>query len=139
MAYCKGRPVDKKRTLKYIDNCQTMTKKDAALKAGFAPSTANCPPIIEGTAGFKELLESYIPKDKLLKKLNEGLDAMAVRVAMKDGVITDEKEYIDYETRHKYMDTGFKLHGSYQADGGIAPQINIQVVASQGTIEVKAG
>ncbi len=59
------------------------------------------------------MLEMGLDNTHLLKKLDEGLDSMIVKIASEKGIITDEKVYIDFPTRAKYLEMGFKLNGGF--------------------------
>ena len=117
---------DKRKIAKYMRLKEIMPKRRAALAAGYAPSTATIPHQIEASQTYKEMLETYVPKNKLLKTLTDGLEATkTVMIGNNESSVEP-----DYATRHKYMDTGFKLHGLYN-DQPQATQINI-VVGTEG-------
>lgn len=81
---------------------------DALKKAGYSDSVSKRPKQVTQTKGFKELLEEYLP-DELLQKVHlEGL--MADKAEHGGGTIED------YPTRHKYLDTAYKLKGAYAAE-----------------------
>lgn len=52
----------------------------------------------------------------LMSKLRDGLDAMTVKTASDKGMITDEREYVDFPTRQGYLDMALKLKGKYPAE-----------------------
>jgi phage terminase small subunit len=51
----------------------------------------------------------------LMLKLVEGLDAVVTEKATFEGAITDERTYVDFLTRFKYLDMALKLKGKYPA------------------------
>jgi len=84
---------------KIVGNCST--EKQALLDAGYKPKTARRPTVVKNTKSWAILMERYMPDEKLAKVHNEGLEAVS-----KDG----EK---DYATRHKYLDTAYKIKNKY--------------------------
>jgi len=113
---------------RYIQNkLEGMTKKDAAIKAGYSPNTAIAPgQKIESTEAYQRACDKYLPDDLIYRKLVEGLDATKVVIAQKDGVITDERVYADYSTRHKYVDSALKIKGDYKVVEQVAQDDDIE-------------
>ncbi len=65
---------------------------------------------------YTEVMEAAGIDDAFLAKvLKEGLEATAVSRAQKDGVFCDEQVDIDYQARHRYLDTAHKLRGDHAA------------------------
>ena len=125
---------DKRKIAKYMENKEIMPKYHAAIAAGYSKTTATVTHQIEASQTYKELLETYVPKNKLLKTLTEGLEATkTVMIGNNESSVEP-----DYGTRHKYMDTGFKLHGLYQAESAIPTTINIIVGTEEG-VTINAG
>ena len=81
-------------------------------EAGYSHKTAKTPKSITSSKGWQELMDEYIPEDLLQKKLHEGLNATKPSYN-KDGEMNLDQ---DFSTRHKYLDTAFKLRGSYAAE-----------------------
>ena len=75
-------------------------------------------------ARIRELLEAS-PKLKvaaLTRKLAEGLNATETKFFQHEGEVTDEREVVDYGTRHRYLETALELHGAREkpgAEGGV--------------------
>ena len=71
--------------------------------------------------GWQELMEQHLPEKDLLKVHREGLKAG--KKIFKNNNATGEIEEVgvepDYATRHKYLDTGYKLRGSYAPEKSI--------------------
>ena len=84
---------------------QGMTRGEAALKAGYSESMSRNPKQIETTIAFKEALDAWIPETKIVQTLANGLEATESMLT-KDG---NEVVVADYATRHKYMETYYKL------------------------------
>lgn len=100
----------------------------AMVKGGYSKKSAKHTNTLTRTKGWKELLEKYLPEEKLLKKVDEGLRATSVR-------FTPEGEQIkvpDYSTRHKYVDTGLKVRGRLkeQDNGGNTTNI-VNIIAPE--------
>src|SRR5208282_736669 len=67
----------------------------AALDAGYSESSADHAtteilPVVE--QAFGEVIRKVIPVERLVQRLNEGLDAVEVKVAASEGKITDQRE-----------------------------------------------
>ena len=103
----------------------------AMLEAGYRPETAKVPQKLTTSKGFKELCEQYLPDNLLIKIHKEGLKATKKSPHLVD---RDEKgrpiyEYVkedDFSTRHKYLDTAYKIKGVLKE----GPQINIVNISS---------
>lgn len=107
---------DEDRVDLYLDGIMSgLTKKEAALKAGYSESVANSPKQIEKSRLFKEALENWIPETVGVKKLMEGLDATE-NMMTKDGEI---KTAPDFSTQHKYLETFYKLKGKLKGHGEV--------------------
>lgn len=83
-------------------------KYRAMLDAGYSHETAKSPQKLTKSKGFNELLEEYLP-DELLQKVHlEGL--------MADKHMGEAGTVEDHPTRHKFLDTAYKLKGAYAAE-----------------------
>jgi polynucleotide 5'-kinase involved in rRNA processing len=87
-----------------VVNGSNTTMKEAMIKVGYSPNTAVAPTKVTESKGFNELLEKYLPDDKLLKVHEEALEAK------KWNDFTGEREP-DHTTRLKAVDLGYKLKG----------------------------
>jgi len=88
----------------------------AALQAGYSASSADHAtteilPVVE--RAFGEVIRSAIPVERLVQRLDEGLDAVEVKVAAFEGKITDEKAFVDYGQRRAYAELILKLGGHF--------------------------
>lgn len=86
----------------------------AMREAGYSPATAKNPKNLTETDIWRELVESKLPDQDLVDAHAEGLKAMRVvsaRITTSDaGSQTDDFiEVPDYPTRHKYLETAYKL------------------------------
>jgi len=77
------------------------TKKEAMRIAGYSEAIQTVPKKVTESEGWKMLLDQYLPDAKLAKAHKEGLEAYS-----------KDKEP-DFTVRHKYLDTAYKLKGSY--------------------------
>jgi len=105
----------------------------AMIDAGYSPETAHTPGKLTNSKGFKELVEVYIPDDKLLQKHQEALEANRQIGAMilidADGeVIKKENEGMievpDHQVRLKAVELGYKVKGKLSTD---TPFVAVQV------------
>ncbi len=117
------------------------TKTEACRLAGYAESTARSKSadivsdIVEKSGGIEQILNYLgVSKERLVRKIDEGLDATKVisanviignegdpadeRDGMKEanGVTKDFIDVPDFMARHKYVETGLKLHGLLQTN-----------------------
>lgn len=117
----KNERVVSHRAINYVNNLtKGMTKKDAALDAGYSESTAlNAKTAIESQSAVQKLMiEAGITHESLVQKLREGMEA--TKLSGKDSI-----EHPDFKTRHQYMTTGFRMLGVETEKP--AAQINAQI------------
>lgn len=100
------------------------TEAEALVQAEYSESYAKSGHIKE-TAGWQELVQKNLDKQKLLKVLNEGLEA---NKPIPDG----EGFWPDHPTRHKFMDSGLKILGGY------APEKHVNLNIEERSDEIKA-
>lgn len=100
---------------------ENMPVSTAMLEAGYEPHTASKPSNLTKSAGWKELMDEFLPDSELARVHQEGLNAS--EKIMKDGVVVVEKP--DYAVRHKYLDSAYKLKGVY------APEKNLNLNVTQ--------
>lgn len=83
--------------------------------AGYSKETAANPKNLTDSKGWQELMNEYFPEQRLAKVLDEGLSANRVISAIggkqATGATTDFIEVPDHGVRHKFLETGLKLHG----------------------------
>jgi hypothetical protein len=101
----------------------------AMLKAGYSPNTAKTPQKLTESKAWPELLEKYLPDDKLLKTHDEALQAT------KWNDFTGEREP-DHTTRLKAVDMGYKVKGK-MSDTNVAIQVNFKEEAKKELEEYK--
>ena len=102
-------------------------KKDVAKSMG-SENLAK-PYIAEAVEQEKKRIADGIPDDLLLRVHLEGLEA--AKEVWKNNNESGEMEKVseepDYATRHKYLDSGYKLKGSYAAEKSIVAHIPLVV------------
>jgi len=96
-----------------VENGGNVTK--AMIDAGYSPNTANTPQKLTESDGWQELMDKYLPDEKIIQKVDEGLEATRVISAVKgtsaNGGTTDFIDVPDYAVRHKYVETSLKIKG----------------------------
>ena len=90
-----------------------LTKAQILEKTGYSPEICRNPKRVIGSRGFLRLVEEILPTKLSFNKHRKGLDAMTVKFATNKGEITDVREYPDYSTRWKYIESVYKLKGIY--------------------------
>jgi|TARA_R100001530_G_C4303781_1_gene151194 hypothetical protein len=93
----------KKAIKKIVENGGNISK--AMRDVGYSEETAKTPQKLTNSKGWNELMEEYLPDDVLAKVHNEGLKAFKTD--------NDGGKSEDHPTRHKYLDTAYKLKGNY--------------------------
>lgn len=84
---------------------------------GYAPSTAARTDKLVRRKGFQQLMEKILPDNLLLRVHREGLEATklhgpgAMALTGDGGLSHADTEVPDYPTRHKYLETGYKVKG----------------------------
>ncbi len=120
----------KRAVEKIVENGGIVSR--AMIDAGYSPATAKTPQKLTQSKGFQELWEEVVP-DKLLTKVHkEGLQATTKKPHLID---RDDKgrpvyDYIpedDYSVRHKYLDTAYKLKGSYAPEKSLTVNVEVPI------------
>lgn len=131
------------RQQKYIDNLSKgMTKKDAALAAGYAMSTAlRVANNIERSSNvrdtFAKIIRKKIRAERIADRISEGLDAMETKFFQHEGIVTDSRDVIAWNERRQYASLAAEFGGYFvppkqeSADNGT--KILIQFVRDKET------
>jgi hypothetical protein len=64
----------------------------------------------------KAFLSAGVTDERLAAVHAEGLAATQVKIASHEGMITDEREYVDHNARHKFLETAYKVKGILKDD-----------------------
>ncbi len=99
--------------------------------AGYSKNTASTPQKLTESRGWEELVEEYLPDQKINEKISEGLEAnkqLAARVIFRKDAPTSQSagelplassttddfiEVPDFAVRHKYVETALKVKGRF--------------------------
>lgn len=110
-------------------------KKEAALAAGYSPTTALRSNVIETPnfrAAFSHLIRKTIPATKIAKRISEGLDAMETKFFQKDGIVMQTVDVINWAERRQYAQLAAEFGDLVvpkrpaEAGSGVNIQINFQ-------------
>jgi hypothetical protein len=108
-------------TVKQAKAAKIMVEKgrsvSAAMReAGYSPNTAVVPGKLTQSKGWKEAMLAYgLTPERLMTKLNKGLDAKKTITSLSGDIISREE---DYAIQHKYLDTALKVAGAYSSGEG---------------------
>jgi len=92
------------------------TKKDCLLEAGYAESTSNKPNLVETDdfkLAFQQLLKRKIPLSKVVRRINQGLDAVDTQFFSKNGIVTDSRDVINWGERRQYVNMYAQMSGAW--------------------------
>lgn len=106
--------IKQKRAFKAIGENGGVVSK-AMETAGYSKTITHATEKLTNSKGWQELMEQHLP-DKLLAKVHhEGLKAgkRIFKNNNESGEIEDMGVEPDYATRHKYLDSAYKLKGAY--------------------------
>ena len=95
-----------KEAFKNILTSTTGERKEAMIKANHSLSYSESGQILK-TKGWQELMEKYLPDNDLAKVHQEGLNANKVITSHTE----PDKEYPDHPTRHRFLETAYKIKG----------------------------
>src|SRR3990167_5508000 len=124
--------IKQKRAAKKILENPSLPISRVMREVGYKENTAVDPGNLTRSKGWEELMEKNLP-DKLLAKVHlEGLKATEKKPHLID---RDDKgrpvyEYIkedDFSTRHKYLDSAYKLKKKYPKEGELSEGNKIQI------------
>jgi hypothetical protein len=111
------------RQRKYIkERVKGKTKKEAALAAGYSPTTALRTNRIETPnvrKAFAEIIRNCVPGELIGRRIREGLDAVKTEFFSSDGIVTDQRETVAWSERREYA----KLAAEY--GGYFTPQVEV--------------
>ena len=94
----------------------TATKKDSALAAGYAVSTATNSYMVESAEvkkAFQELIRKKITAEKIADRVAEGLDAKETIFFQKDGIVCDSREVVAWGERRAYAQLAAQYGGYF--------------------------
>lgn len=88
----------------------------AMLKAGYSPAMASNPHRLTKGKNFQALLKKHLPDSLLAKVHAEGLGAFKFETQLTGKGESEIVKVPDFSTRHKYLDTGYKVKKLYPTD-----------------------
>jgi hypothetical protein len=97
-----------KKVVKELSENIGLPLGEAMRRAGYSKRTSETPQRLTDSKGWEELMKEHLPDKKLIEVHKAGLKA-----TFTDKFNTDEP---DYSTRHKYLESAYKLKGSYAAE-----------------------
>lgn len=126
----------KKAFDKTLENGGNVSK--AMSKSGYSKAMAKNPQKLTQSKGWQELMDKHLPDDLLAKVHREGLEAG--KTVYKNNVTTGEMEEVgfepDFSVRHKYLDSAYKLKGSYAPEKKL--NVNLEINDEQKERAIKA-
>lgn len=94
------------------------------MEGTYSKSVAKNPQKLTGSKGWQELMEQNFPDKDLAKVHKEGLKA-GKKILVNGKSIGIEEP--DYATRHKYLDTAYKLKGVYAPEVVETKTVNLNL------------
>ena len=79
----------------------------AMKQAGYSEAYAKHPEKLRRTKTWEQLLDEYLPDDKLIRIVNEGLSATIVKTSLTE----PNRTVPDFAVRHRYLETSLKMRG----------------------------
>lgn len=123
----------KKAFDKVVENHGNVSK--SMREVGYADKTAKNPKNLTESDGWKLLMEEHVSEQKLVQVHSEGLEA--TKVLQRNNVTTGKIESVeipDHPTRHKFLETGYKIRGKIVKETPSAVQavqVNINIKNSK--------
>lgn len=90
--------------------------RKAAIDAGYTPATAGTAPrdlLPRVQENFRLVMQKFISPDKIALTVAAGLNAQTTKFATFEGVITDQRDTVDYAERRAAAELAAKLAGYY--------------------------
>lgn len=125
---------------KMLENQGNVSK--AMREAGYSEAMAKNPQTLTKSEGFRELLEQKLPDSLLLKTHLEGLEANKIvsaraKTARGEPIDADEDtddfiEVPDHPTRHKYLETAYKIKGKMTGEAASVFNVIVPVIIQRG-------
>lgn len=96
-----------------LENGRYTTMKQILMEAGYSENVAEQPTKVTRTATWQELMDEYLPEDKVASTHADLLRANSMIYATSGGKITDTMEVPDWTARKNAVDMALKLRGKY--------------------------
>lgn len=108
-------------------------------EVGYSENTIVDPKNLTESDGWKELTKKYLPNEDLAKVHKEGLNA--TKKVFKNNNESGEIELVgeepDFAVRHKYLDTAYKVKGSYAPEKSVNLTMSVDVKLTRKEQELK--
>ena len=98
----------------------------AMLDAGYDPTTAKNPKNLTQSKAWPELMEEFLPDDKVLKVHAQGLEATKIFSSHTE----PDKEIVDHPTRLKAVEMAYKVKGKLN-ENSVQVQVNVTPILSE--------
>jgi hypothetical protein len=108
-----------------LETTGQISVSQAMRDAGYPEGTAKNPQQLTQSKAWKDLMEEYLPDDLLAKVHVEGLAAMKISSSMTE----PDRIVPDFSTRHKYLDSAYKLKGSYAPEKSVVVRTTAKELA----------
>lgn len=97
----------------------------AMLDAGYDATTAKNPKNLTESKAWTELMEEYLPDDKILEVHAKGLEATKIHTSHTE----PDKEIVDHPTRLKAVELAYKI--KRKTEGNVNIQVNVTPILSE--------
>jgi len=90
------------------------SQRAAALDAGYAEATANQAYralMPRARELFGTMLQEHIPLERQTRLLAEGMEANTTKFFAEKGIVTDEREMVDWTARHNFQRLAAQIQG----------------------------
>jgi hypothetical protein len=108
-------PLPEKKKKYALNLAKGMSKREAALQAGYSVHMANHASDKIETAdvklAFQQLLLRKIPLSKAVRRIREGMDAVDTQFFANNGVVTDSRDVINWKERRSYTNLYAQMSG----------------------------
>jgi hypothetical protein len=91
----------------------------AMADSGYSPAMAKNPQKLTTTKGWQELMDEFLPDSKIIKKINEGLEATRIHTSHTE----PDRIVPDYNVQHKFVETSLKIKGKLDTNNEDPPSL----------------
>lgn len=98
----------------------------AMIAAGYKPATAKTPQKLTESKAWPELMDEYLPDDKVLQVHANGLEAVKIFSSHTE----PDREVVDHPTRLKAVEMAYKVKGKL-LETAVQVQVNVQPILGE--------
>lgn len=132
------------RQKKYLEGlAMGKTRQQALDYAGYSETTRPCR--VENSsvkAAFTKLMQRAAPAHKVAARIAEGLDATETKFFQKDGIVTDQKDVINWSERRAYAELAAEYGGYKETEkqplANIGVQVTVEHIGNQDPVATEA-